>query len=185
MDEKEVKKMSTTGRDEHHDERYYHIDSRVTHLDTRVSSMAEDLSAVKTSVDTLVTAIGKLTDRAAAPQHTNWIGIGTLCLAIIIGGSQYISLRLDPVADNVANLQQGSIRNQDAREKLYQAIGEMTTDLQHFDDQQQHFDKLYHLLDDRVRDAEGELQSNIAKMEAVRANITRNYDYLESLRDSD
>ena len=105
--------MATEDTHLHFEGRYTHLDSRVNYLDSRVNEMVADLASIKTGQDSLVRSVQALLDRASNPAPTNWIGIGSLLLAIMVGGGGYVQLTIDPVKANVLELQKKDQANDD------------------------------------------------------------------------
>ena len=89
----------------HLEGRYSHLDGRVAHLDSRVNEIATDMAGLKTSMDNVVRAVGVLTDRATNPSPTNWVGIGSLLLALMVGGAGFVSLRMTPIEVDVQRME--------------------------------------------------------------------------------
>lgn len=105
------------------DSRYVSLGRRVDHLDNRVSSMAEDMSSIKTSMDAIVQSVGELTHRAHNPTPTNWVGIGSLMLALVIAGGGYVTLTAEPMQRSIAALALKDQANDDLHAKRGEVIG--------------------------------------------------------------
>ena len=107
----------------HLEGRYQTLDRRVDHLDGRVSSMAEDMSSIKTSMDAIVRSVGTLTDRAANPTPTNWVGIGSLMLALVLAGGGFVTLTTEPMKQDVQKLLYKDQANDDLHAERGEVIG--------------------------------------------------------------
>jgi len=79
--------------------RWKQTDARLEHLDGRVSSLAVDMASIKADVHTIVKGLDTLSSRASQP--TNWIGLGSLIITLIVVGAQYVDLRLAPISAGV------------------------------------------------------------------------------------
>ena len=111
----------------HLEGRYQTLGRRVDHLDNRVSAMAEDMSSIKTSMDSIVRSVTTLTDRAANPTPTNWVGIGSLLLALVLAGGGFVTLTTAPLQEAVRHLQVKDQANDDLHAERGQVIGHYGT----------------------------------------------------------
>lgn len=111
----------------HLEGRYQTLDRRVDHLDGRVSSMAEDMSSIKTSMESIVSSVNQLTQRAQNPTPTNWVGIGSLLLALVIAGGGFVTLTTEPIAEDVYELHRKDQANDDLHSERGEIIGAVST----------------------------------------------------------
>ena len=93
--------------------RWKQTDARLEHLDGRVGSLAVDMASIKADVHTIVKGLDALSNRASQP--TNWIGLGSLIVTLILVGSQYVDLRLVPI---MADVDQNRVGVHEVREIL-------------------------------------------------------------------
>lgn len=135
---------------EHHQQRIGSLEARYSHLDNRVSSIAEDMSAVKSSVDALVGAMDKVTTRINQPNQTNWVGMAALAISIMLAGSQYVDLRLNPVkAETITNYNE----IHDLRETVVargEVVGDFSARLNNLEASFSHLDSQFHSLENNV-----------------------------------
>lgn len=153
------------------------LEARYQHLDDRVSAMAADMSSIKTSVEGLVTAVGQL----SSPRPTNWVGIGTLVLSIVIGVSQYVDLRLAPVL-----LEQDRAHSaRDEYDKLHsrrgEIIGSALSRIDMLEEKTYHMDGLRHELESRVVELEKKSAAAHVSRMAI-GDYVRDVDQLGSRR---
>lgn len=110
------------------DPQYHHLDTRVSHLDNRVNSLAEDMSSVKTSVEAMAGQMTTLITTVNTKQPTNWIGIGSLILGLMIGGAGFVSLRVAPLENRDAvQRKELSVLN-DFRYQMHYEVGMFETE---------------------------------------------------------
>lgn len=112
--------------------RWKHTDQRIEHLDGRLSGAVIDLSAIKADVSTLIKAIDGLAHKTNAP--TNWLGVAALIFSIVVGGSQYVDLRLMPVMSEIEQNRQVASHNSDTLGERSHFIGSTTERLNALED---------------------------------------------------
>ena len=105
------------------DPQYTHLDSRVAHLDVRVNSLSEDMSSVKTSVDSMTNQLGALIQAVNTKPPTNWVGIGSLILAMMIGGAGFVSLRVSPLEYRDTTTKSSLETLNDFRHEMHYEVG--------------------------------------------------------------
>lgn len=78
-------------------EMVYHTDARVTAMEGQLDSIAHSLSRTDTKIDQVIHAIN-------APKDINWVGIGALCISMIVamfGGArgmvEYVTITQAPI----------------------------------------------------------------------------------------
>jgi hypothetical protein len=112
--------------------RWKHTDARIEHLDGRLSGAVIDLSAIKADVSTLIKAIDGLAHKTNAP--TNWIGVAALIFSIVVGGSQYVDLRLMPILSEIDQNRQVAAHNANKLGERSEFIGSTTQRLNALED---------------------------------------------------
>lgn len=67
-----------------------------------IGSLQSDVSSIGAKLDSLTNAVATLAERSSRP--TNWIGLGSLMMAIVIGFTGYVQTRLSPTESIVTEL---------------------------------------------------------------------------------
>ena len=92
--------------------------------------MAEDMSAIKSSMEGMARSVEILTDRASNPTPTNWVGIGSLLLALVLAGGGFVALTTEPMQSDIHQLQLKDQANDDLHSKRGEIIGGSTEMIQ-------------------------------------------------------
>ena len=128
--------------------RWKHTDARIEHLDGRVGSLAVDMASIKADVGTIVKGLDTLASRASQP--TNWLGVASLIVTMIIVGSQYVDLRLAPVMADVLQNADYLQANRESLAERGEWIGEYTAKVKALENDRGAIYTLLHETDEKV-----------------------------------
>ena len=163
-----------------HWQRVDHIDGRVTTLDQRVNTLQSDVSAIKQGMDGMAKSMDTLIHRITTPKETNWIGIGSLILALMVGGAGWLQVRLAPVeADTEAQY-----RLLDKHTNILLERGEYIAgtrvELDHLDRGDKYLHERIKTFEDRLDKLESQATANAVAQEYTHDSI----DYLRKHHDT-
>ena len=147
--------------------RFSNLESRVVHLDTTVGSLMQNQAAMQSTLDGVVGTLDKMSTRMNEPNKTNWIGLTSAVVALILVMSQGVNLRVGPVEDFLTK--QEVINTEQAKSIQTLAVDTKVNreQLAYNTYQHRHLDEGFHSLTSRVDSVE----SKAAAAEVSRAAI--------------
>ena len=122
--------------------RWRQSDARLEHMDGKVSSLAVDVAALKTGVDSIVKSIDGLASTTNRP--TNWLGVGSLIVTLVVVLAQYVDLRLTPIVDEIGQNRSTIAAMQATLQERGVIIGGVNAQLVQMRRDLDHYDDLYH-----------------------------------------
>jgi hypothetical protein len=122
--------------------RWRQSDARLEHMDGKVSSLAVDVAALKTGVDSIVKSIDGLS--SATNRPTNWLGVGSLIVTLVVVLAQYVDLRLTPIIDEIGQNRSTISILQETLQDRGVVIGNFEAQLVQIRRDLDHYDSLHH-----------------------------------------
>lgn len=88
--------------DRKHGENYARLESRTAALGAEMSEIKTAVARQTSTIDSMSTSVSALVDRANRPH--NLLGLGSLLVSILIVAAGFITLRLQPIEAQVAEV---------------------------------------------------------------------------------
>jgi len=140
-------------------------DAKLDQLDHHIGQLASRHASTDAKLDSVIEAMRDINRRDNQP--VNWVGISGFVLAVVIGGSNYVDLRLKPVADETTKNRAAITSINEVIDGRGLVIGDFGARLTNIETSDQHSDELRHDLEARV----GHLEQQAAAAEVSRKAI--------------